>query len=70
MQTSVTLTLNGESRAFDGPVTLSGLLATLGLETRKVAVERNQEIVPRSRYAETWLESGDSLEIVHFIGGG
>ena len=69
-RTVVTLTLNGESRVLDGPVTVSGLLATLGLETRKVAVERNEEIVPRSRYAETWLESGDALEIVHFIGGG
>ena len=70
MQTAVNLTLNGEQRSFEGPVTVSGLLATLGLETRKVAVERNEEIVPRSRYAETWLESGDALEIVHFIGGG
>ena len=42
----------------------------LALDTKKVAVERNEEIVPRSRYAETWLASGDSLEIVHFIGGG
>jgi sulfur carrier protein len=49
---------------------VSGLLSTLGLEGRKVAVERNEEIVPRSRYAETWLASGDALEIVHFIGGG
>ena len=70
MQTAVNLTLNGEARAFDGPMTVAGLLATLGLETRKVAVERNEEIVPRSIYAETWLQSGDSLEIVHFIGGG
>jgi thiamine biosynthesis protein ThiS len=64
------LTLNGEQRAFDGPMTVAALLAALGLETRKVAVERNEEIVPRSSYAETWLRSGDSLEIVHFIGGG
>jgi thiamine biosynthesis protein ThiS len=70
MQTAVAMTLNGEQRAFDGPMTVAGLLATLGLETRKVAVERNAEIVPRSRYADTWLESGDALEIVHFIGGG
>ena len=55
MQTAVTLTLNGEARAFDGPMTVAALLATLGLETRKVAVERNAEIVPRSSYAETWL---------------
>ncbi|MFL5287601.1 MAG: sulfur carrier protein ThiS [Rhodopila sp.] len=74
MNSSVTLTLNGESRVFegpaDGPLSVSALLATLGLDTRKVAVERNEEIVPRSRYAETWLASGDSLEVVHFIGGG
>jgi sulfur carrier protein len=74
MHSSVTLTLNGESRVFegpaDGPLSVSALLATLGLDTRKVAVERNEEIVPRSRYTETWLASGDALEIVHFIGGG
>jgi sulfur carrier protein len=70
MHTVITVTLNGETRALDGPVSVSGLLVTLGLEGRKVAVERNEAIVPRSRYAETWLASGDSLEIVHFIGGG
>jgi sulfur carrier protein len=70
MHTAVTLTLNGETRALDGPMTVAGLLAALGLEARKVAVERNEEIVPRSSYAETWLASGDALEIVHFIGGG
>jgi thiamine biosynthesis protein ThiS len=70
MHTVITVTLNGETRALDGPVSVSGLLLTLGLEGRKVAVERNEAIVPRSRYAETWLASGDALEIVHFIGGG
>jgi sulfur carrier protein len=73
MHSSVTLTLNGESRVFEGQAaafSVSALLAALGLETKKVAVERNEEIVPRSRYAETWLATGDSLEIVHFIGGG
>jgi thiamine biosynthesis protein ThiS len=70
MHSAVTLTLNGEARAFERPMTVAGLLAALGLETRKVAVERNEEIVPRSSYAETWLASGDALEIVHFIGGG
>jgi thiamine biosynthesis protein ThiS len=74
MQSSVNLTLNGESRAFegpaDGPLYVTGLLVVLGLDMRKVAVERNEEIVPRSRYTETWLANGDSLEIVHFIGGG
>jgi thiamine biosynthesis protein ThiS len=70
MPTVMTLTLNGESRSFDGPLSVATLLAALGLDTRKVAVERNEAIVPRSRYAQTWLGGGDSLEIVHFIGGG
>jgi sulfur carrier protein len=74
MHSAVTVTLNGEIRVFEGPaagpLSVSGLLASLGLDTRKVAVERNEEIVPRSRYADTWLASGDTLEIVHFIGGG
>ena len=70
MQTCVSLTLNGEDRSLDGPVSVDGLLQTLGLDRRKVAVERNEVIVPRSSYAETWLASGDAIEIVHFIGGG
>lgn len=70
MQTCFSLTVNGESRSFDGPLSVEGLLGLLGLDRRKVAVERNEAIVPRSSYAETWLGSGDALEIVHFIGGG
>ena len=70
MQTRATVTLNGESRALDMTISFSGLIELLGLDTRKVAVERNMEIVPRSTYAETWLAEGDELEIVHFIGGG
>jgi sulfur carrier protein len=74
MPSTVTLTLNGESRDFATPagkmLSVQGLLVLLELDTRKVAVELNEEIVPRSRYAETGLTSGDALEIVHFIGGG
>ncbi|MDE2517584.1 MAG: sulfur carrier protein ThiS [Rhodospirillales bacterium] len=70
MQTSLTVTLNGEDRCFDGPLSVAALLARLGLDPRKVAVERNAAIVSRSVYGETWLTGGDRLEIVHFIGGG
>ena len=74
MRDMVALTLNGEKREFhtpaNGGLSVQGLLTELGLDTRKVAVERNEEIVPRSHYMETWLASGDQLEIVHFIGGG
>ena len=62
--------VNGEPRTLPGPATVATLLHAVGLDIRKVAVERNEEIVPRSRYAATWLAPGDALEIVHFIGGG
>ena len=64
------LTLNGETRAFAGVADIAGLVATLGLDARKVAVERNLEIVPKSAYGKTPLADGDRIEIVHFIGGG
>lgn len=64
------LTVNGETRAFAGVADVAGLVAALGLDTKKVAVERNLEIVPRSAYQKTRLADGDRIEIVHFIGGG
>ena len=64
------LTINGEERAFQTLSNLAALVAELGLDARKVAVERNLEIVPRSTYAATMLTDGDRIEIVHFIGGG
>jgi thiamine biosynthesis protein ThiS len=64
------LTVNGEARAFQAPMDIAGLVAALGLDRRKVAVERNLAIVPRSAYADTPLADGDRIEIVHFIGGG
>ena len=63
------LTVNGLSmrtKARD----IAGLVAELGLNPLKVAIERNLEIVPRSLYALTALGEGDRIEIVHFIGGG
>lgn len=65
----IAITLNGESRAVRA-ATVAELLREIGLDTRKVAVERNEEIVPRSTYAQAALAPGDQLEIVHFIGGG
>ena len=64
------LTINGEGQNFNQSLTVAELLARIGLDGRKVAVERNQEIVPKSSYAITGLAEGDNLEIVHFIGGG
>jgi len=67
---SITLLVNGEEMQTVRGTSLAGLIAQLGLDTRKVAVERNREIVPRSAYANVALELGDAIEIVHFIGGG
>jgi len=64
------LTVNGEERSFDAIGVIADLVASLGLDARKVAVERNLEIVPRSAYGATALVEGDRIEIVHFIGGG
>jgi len=64
------LTVNGEERTFSNVQTVAALVASLGLDGRKVAVERNLEIVPRSTYAQIGLADGDRIEIVHFIGGG
>jgi thiamine biosynthesis protein ThiS len=66
----VRLTVNGEERDFVGVGDIAALVAALGLDARKVAVERNLAIVPRSAYAATPLADGDRIEIVHFIGGG
>ena len=66
----VRLTVNGEGMELARGTTLAGLIARLELDTRKVAVERNREIVPRSTYGAVVLEARDELEIVHFIGGG
>jgi thiamine biosynthesis protein ThiS len=64
------LTVNGEARSVPPGLSVADLLAEIGLAARKVAVERNLEIVPRSQYATTALADGDAIEIVHFIGGG
>jgi thiamine biosynthesis protein ThiS len=64
------LTINGDERQLPSVATITELVAALELDTRKVAVERNLEIVPRSLHAETPVADGDRIEIVHFIGGG
>ncbi len=62
--------MNGEALTVDAAVDIAGLVNVLGLDARKVAVERNLAIVPRSAYGSTVLVEGDRIEIVHFIGGG
>ncbi|SCK17031.1 sulfur carrier protein ThiS [Vogesella sp. LIG4] len=65
------ITLNGESRQFAPSVTtLTALIAALELHGKRIAIERNGEIVPRSQHADTALLDGDALEIVVAVGGG
>ena len=65
------LTVNGTLRTFDRPVgTVADLVRELRLEGKRIAVERNGAIVPRSRYADTPVAPGDALEIVGAVGGG
>ena len=66
----IALTVNGEARRFEQPLNCQQLLAQLQLTGKRVALERNGEIVPRSRHGEQLLADGDRLEIVVAVGGG
>ena len=65
-----TITVNGAARPFDPGMSVADLVRDLALEGKRIAVELNGEIVPRSRYAQTRLAAGDRLEIVGAVGGG
>ena len=62
--------INGEQRRVIAGSTIAALVAGIGLDPARVAVERNLEIVPRSTLATVTVEDGDAFEIVHFVGGG
>jgi thiamine biosynthesis protein ThiS len=62
--------LNGELREVPGEMTLAALLEWLKLPEDRVAVERNREIASRETWADTMIQPGDHLEVVHFVGGG
>jgi len=64
------LTINGEARSFETPLTIAALLDELGLKQDRVAVEYNRTLLQRTEWASTILAEGDSLEIVQFVGGG
>lgn len=64
------ITLNGESRRVPGPGSLEDLLRHLELDARMVVVEHNRQIVRRPELARTAVSDGDSVELVHFVGGG
>jgi thiazole synthase len=68
--TGITVRLNGEERELSRGMTVRELLESFDLNPELVVVERNREILDRSRYPEVEVEEGDELELVHFVGGG
>ena len=70
MSAPIRVTLNGAPRDFPAPLTFNQLLDELALAGRRLAVERNGEIVPRSRFAADRLADGDRIEVVMAVGGG
>ena len=62
--------INGDPREVPAPITLAGLLAHLGLDSRMVVVEHNRAIIRRVALAEVRVAEGDAVELVHFVGGG
>lgn len=66
----ITVSINGQPRQFESPLDVAGLLQILDLAGKRLAVERNGEIVPKSQHGSTPIADGDRLEIVVAVGGG
>ncbi|MCC7081627.1 MAG: sulfur carrier protein ThiS [Burkholderiales bacterium] len=66
----IALIINGEPRRFDAPLKVDALLGALELTGKRIALERNGDIVPRSSFGDQWLDDGDQIEIVVAVGGG
>jgi sulfur carrier protein len=67
---TVRILLNGESRDLSSPMTVQALLQSLGIDSRRVAVEHNLVVVRRAHYGTELVSDGDEVEIVNFVGGG
>jgi len=67
---TLVIRVNGEQRQVSGGISIAAMLEELGLDRRKVAVERNLEIVPRATLDDVAVADGDAYEIVRFVGGG
>jgi sulfur carrier protein len=70
METAISIVVNGEKREAHPGAMVADLLVTLGLDSGRVAIERNLEILPRPTWTRTPVEPGDRYEIVQFVGGG
>lgn len=70
MSTDIQIQVNGEDRGVASGLSVAGLLSELGLDGRTVVVELNRQIIRRTEIEDMVLESGDRIELVHFVGGG
>ena len=70
LEQSVSIRVNGEHRRVPGGTSVAEMVDLLGLDPRRVAVERNLAVIPRSTLGQVCVEDGDDYEIVHFVGGG
>jgi len=66
----ISVTVNGSPHEVPEATTIAGLLSRIGVDRTRIAVERNQNVVPRRDYDEVVLAAGDRVEIVSFVGGG
>lgn len=66
----ISVDVNGEPRSIPAASSIADMLREIGLDPRRVAVERNLEVVPRSTLGDVQVRDGDAFEIVHFVGGG
>ncbi len=66
----INVTINGKPHALDENISLSDLIQQLSLENNRLAIEVNENIIPRSQHSTHLLQAGDTVEIVHAIGGG
>ena len=70
MENAIVIQVNGENRETTAGTTVLGLLAQLGLNAGRVAIEHNRRILPKTKWEETKVGAGDQFEIVQFVGGG
>ena len=70
MQNKIVIAVNGDSLEIPAGLTVRGLLDHLDLHERLVVVELNREILRRQQFADVQVNAGDSVELVHFVGGG
>ncbi len=66
----IELTINGQAQQFETALNVAQLIEHLALQNKRIAIERNGEIIPRSQFSEQQLKNGDQLEVVVAVGGG